>query len=138
MILLDEYNFPVLVTDGEEVPIVAPIEEFLPGRVFHFAFEEGDQVVTVEVDLERLVPGLATLHALSDDVGITCRGSERRKKVLVCKEVIEDRARLDYPGPTNDCRHSVATFPIGGLLTAVGSTTAVADPVDSRPKSFSA
>src|SRR5262245_6152588 len=54
MLLLLEGDLPVLDPDGEQIAVVAPVEELLAGRFVHLALEEGDEVEAVEVDLERL------------------------------------------------------------------------------------
>jgi hypothetical protein len=56
VLLLLEGNLPLVDANGEEVAVVAPIEELFARRYLHLAFEEGHEVIAVEVDLERLVP----------------------------------------------------------------------------------
>src|SRR5262249_39892835 len=53
--LLGEHRFPVVVTKRHQVAVVAPVEELLARGLLGIALEVRNQVVTVEMDLERLV-----------------------------------------------------------------------------------
>ena len=63
MLLLLEGDLPLVDAQGDQLAIVAPVEEFLARRFLHVTFEERHEVVAVEVGLECLVSGLAPLFA---------------------------------------------------------------------------
>ena len=52
MLLLEEYDLPLIVAQAGEVAVVGPVEELLALR--RSAGEEVVLVVTVEIDLEGL------------------------------------------------------------------------------------
>jgi len=41
VLLLFEGNLPILVTQGEQVAVVAPVEEFFPWGFFDLALKKG-------------------------------------------------------------------------------------------------
>jgi hypothetical protein len=62
VILFEEDDLPTTGANGEDVSIIAPIDEAPAGRWLHLAFEEGDQVMAVEVDLEGFGAYLVTFY----------------------------------------------------------------------------
>ena len=105
--------------------VVVPVEELLARRLIHFALEEGDQVVAVEVDLERPASRLAALHAAADDVRIAACGREGGQQILVSEHLVVRRAGLDHARPTDRHRDAEGTLPVGGLLALERRAAAV-------------
>jgi hypothetical protein len=98
VLLLLERKLPLFNPDSQEVAVVAPVEKF-PSRGFLFlALEIRNEVVSVEMNLERLAAGVVTLGALGDDVGLTRSRRERGQKILVSEEIADDDACLITPG----------------------------------------
>src|SRR5262249_38732969 len=81
-----------------------------------FTTERGYQVVAVEVDLKRLVPGLVAFEALCDDVWIARGRQDRGQHVLVGADFAVYGARLDDARPAHDARYAPAAFPVRVLL----------------------
>src|SRR4029078_2324824 len=55
--LLGKMDFPVAVAQRHQVALVAPIEEAPTRALRHLAFQKGNEVESVEINLECLVAG---------------------------------------------------------------------------------
>src|SRR5882762_7800870 len=116
--LLLEDRLPVFVAQRHQVAVIAPVEELLARPFPALALEVRQQVVAVQVDLEGPVSHAVALPQLGSDVRIADRGEERRQHVLVGGDVVDERPRLDHPGPTDDARHPPGALPVRVLFTA--------------------
>src|SRR6266850_6397020 len=116
--LLLEDHLPVFVAQRHQVAVIAPVEELLARPFPALALQIRQQVVAIEVDLEGLVSRAVALPQLDADVGIADRGEERRQHVLVGGDLVDERPRLDHPGPTDDARHPPGALPVRVLFTA--------------------
>ena len=56
--LLGENEFPAVVPHGHEVPVIAEVDEFLPGPLLGFTLQGGQKIVAVQMHLEILRAGL--------------------------------------------------------------------------------
>ena len=131
--LLLEGDLPLVDTQGDQLAIVAPVEEFFAWRFLHLAFEERHQVVAVEVDLERLVSRLAALLAPFHHIRIAAGCGEGRDEIFMREHVVVHGARLDHPGPADHRRHAEAAFPVGRLLTAERGAATIGPAHDLGP-----
>src|SRR5215510_13767771 len=77
------------------------------------------------MDLERFAVGFVALLHLLDEIGFASRGDERRNHVLERTDVVNHTTWLNHAGPSHQERHSPATFPVRGLLTAERRRTTV-------------
>src|SRR5215469_8912743 len=125
MVLLDEGDLPVLVTKGEQVSVVAPIEELLPWCFLHLTFEKWQEIVAIQVYMVGLAAELAALHAIIRDGGVTCRSRKRGQEILVCEKVAVDGASLDHSRPTNYRGNAVTAFKVGGFLAPIRRAAAI-------------
>jgi len=78
--------------------------------------QEGQQVVAVDVHLERLVAGLVSLLQLLDDVRLACRRQERRQPVVMLDDVVDHDAGRNLPRPAHEQRNAECPLPIRVLL----------------------
>ena len=76
--LLDERDLPVFEAQRKEIAVVTPVEEPFARILLDLAFEERQQVVAVDMDLEALVAGLVALLELLDRVGLARSRGQRR------------------------------------------------------------
>jgi len=72
-ILSEEGNLPLVITQCGDVAIVGPVKELVP-RPFNAAFEGGQQVVAIDVDLERRVAHFLTFQQILLGRRISRRG----------------------------------------------------------------
>ena len=116
--LFGEDELPVLVTQGEQVAVVAEIEE-LPARALRFlAGEVRQDVVAVEVDLVGHVAHVVALEQLLLHVGVAGGGKQRRQPVQPADDLVRDRVGLDVARPANESGHAEGALPVGVLLAA--------------------
>ncbi len=125
MLLLLEGRPSTADADGDQLAVVAPVEEFLARGLLHLALEERHQVVAVQVDLEGLAPGLAALLAPCHDIRLAAGGGEGRKQVLMRAHVVVDGPGLMHARPADERRHAEPAFPVGGLLAPERGAAAV-------------
>src|SRR6516162_9713513 len=125
MVLLDKGHLPVLVTKREKVSVVTPIEKLLSRRLLHLAFEVGDQVIAVRVDMVRLAAKLTVLQAIIRDHSITCSSRKGWQEIFVCEKVVVDGAGLDDTRPTDQSGDPITTFKVGCLLSSIRRAAAI-------------
>ena len=125
-------NFHALVAQGEQVAIVAEVEEFIAAAFCGFSGEVVQLVVAVEVDLEGLVPGFMAVEELFLDVGLAGRGEKRGQPVFARKNVGEAGAGLDHARPADKGRDAPAAFPVRVFLAAEGRGAGVREEADHR------
>ena len=113
----DESGFPIVVADRHQVAVVGPIDELLPRRLLHLAFQERHEVIAIEVHLEGLAVGLVALHHLGDEVGLTRGGGRGGKQILMGADIIDHLLGFDHPGPADERWHTEGAFPASRLLT---------------------
>ena len=119
-------TLPVADANGHQVAVIAPVEKSLARILLDLALEEREQVVAVDVHLERLVARLvAALLELLDDIRVAGRRGQGREHVLVREDLVGHGARLDHAGPANGTGHSPAALEVGGLLAAERRRAAV-------------
>ena len=73
--LLHQDDLPVLHPDGQNVAVVADVEEELPRALLHLPGQVGQHVDAVDVDLVGLVADLVAFEELGRDV--RCRRRPR-------------------------------------------------------------
>src|SRR4029079_13576431 len=66
--LLDEGGLPVANPQRKQIAVVAPVEEGFAGILLDLSLQERQQVVAVDVDLERSGAGLVAPFQLLDGV----------------------------------------------------------------------
>src|SRR6185369_3759810 len=81
--LFGENELPAPVAQGDELPVVAEVEEFLAGRFRRLPGEVGEEVVSVEVDLEGLVADLVAGEQLLLDIRLPGGGQKGRQPVFL-------------------------------------------------------
>jgi hypothetical protein len=67
--LLHEMDLPVPHSQRQQVAVVAPVEESLARILFDLSFREWEQVVPVDVDLERRIAALVPFFSFSTASG---------------------------------------------------------------------
>src|SRR4029077_4249839 len=92
-------HFPVVYSHGDKIAIVIEVNEPFPRALDALGSEEWQQVIAVQMDLERLGARLMTLLALLYDVRFPRHREERRQPVVVLDDVIADYARRNLPRP---------------------------------------
>src|SRR5262249_36304882 len=123
--LLDESGLPILDTYGHQVAIVAPVQESFAWILLHLSFEERQQIVTVNPDLESLVAGLVSLLELLHNVRLAGGRQKRRQHVGVREDFVGYRARLDHARPPDRAGHAPSTFVVGVFFAAERRRSAV-------------
>jgi hypothetical protein len=118
VVLLLEYDFRVADANRNELAIIVPIEKIHARRFLHLAFEERDEIITVEMDLKGLVADLGAFQTFGNDVEITC-SSKGRDQIVVLEHLIIDGAGLDRAGPAVDHGHAICAFPVGQAKEAI-------------------
>src|SRR5690242_14931023 len=93
--LLHQDDFPVPHPEGEDVAVVANVEEELSGALVGLAAQVRQHIEAVEMDLEGLVSRLVAVPKLGCDIRLSRRGEESRHPVLVADDAVNDRARLE-------------------------------------------
>ena len=116
--LLHQHDLPVAHADGQDVAVVADIEEELPGAFLRLAAQVGQHVEAVEMNLEGLVADLVALQQLGRDVRLSSGGEESRQPVLMADDTVQHRARLNLARPAHERGDPPAAFPIGVLFAA--------------------
>jgi hypothetical protein len=76
--LLHEDDLPVVEAKRHEIAVVREVDEPLARAGLLLACQVRQQVVSVDMHLERLVGRLVALLQLLDDVGLARRCQERR------------------------------------------------------------
>ncbi len=95
--------------------------------------EVRQQVVAVDVHLERLAGRLVAFLQLLDDVGLARGCEERRQPVVVLHDLVRDDARRDLSRPAHQQRDAERAFPVRVLLAAERGHRAVRPRVHVRP-----
>src|SRR5262249_23023014 len=117
VVLLDEGDLPLRDTHCKQVTVVAPVKKFFARRLLHITFEEGHQVISVEMDFESFPADRVTFGALGNDIRITCRRAKGRQKILVRAHIVDNGSRLDHTRPADQAWSPVSALPISCLLT---------------------
>jgi hypothetical protein len=129
--LLDqEMNLEPLVTHGQQVAVVAEIEElFTLAR--SFASEVLRLVVAVEVDLVSSAASLVAFEKLLFDVRFP-RGGQGGQPVLAREDVCEHGGGLHDARPADERGHAPAAIPAGILLTPKGRGAGIREQANHR------
>src|SRR4029453_10278156 len=90
------------------------------GRVGNVFLKPGPKIIPVEMNLEGLPITGATGFALVGNTRFACSSQQSGKEVFVRSDTIENGAWLDHPWPSDHCRYSDSTLPIGGFFTPEG------------------
>ena len=107
--LLHEHHLPVVEAQRDQIAVVVEVDEALARALLVLAGQVRQQIVAVDVDLERLARRLVALLELLDDVGLARHRQECRQPVVMLDDLVGDRRR---PG---SCR---ASAPCSGTRKA--------------------
>src|SRR5271156_2393688 len=116
--LLDEMDLPVAIAKRHQVAVVTPVEETRARILLHFTLPIGEQIESVDIDLEGLLTGAIALLELRHDVRLPGRSQESGEHVLVRENVVVDNPCLDHTGPPDQAGHSPCTLPIRVFLAS--------------------
>ena len=103
------------------------------GLLLDLAGQVGQQVVAVDVHLERRVADLEPGLELVDDVGVAGGGEERRQPVVVLDDLVGHRPGRDLARPADQLGDAEGALPVGVLLAAERRHRPVRPRVHVRP-----
>ena len=130
--LLQEHDLEVVITDRQDVAVVADVEEDLARPFLRLAGQVGQEAVAVDVVLVGAADRLVALLQLVDHVRRAGHLEEGRQPVVVLHDVVAHRAGLDLARPAHQQRDAERTFPVGVLLAAERRHAAVGPGVAVR------
>src|SRR5258706_9583526 len=95
---------------------LAEVEDLLTRSLRCLTLEVGEEVVAIEVNLERSAVGLVALHEFLFDVGHTRRYEQSWHPVFLREYLVAKRTRLNHARPPDDHRYAEPTLPSSSLL----------------------
>ena len=100
--LFGKHEFPVLITQSEEVSVVAKINKLTARAPLFLAREVRQDVVAVKVDLVSRAARFVPLEQFLLHVRIARGREQRRQPVEPADDLVRDRVGLDVTGPADE------------------------------------